>query len=76
MSANPRRRGAWSRIRHRLTYLISCQEATRLLSRLRDGRISFAERCKLRLHLLVCEACRRFKHQLELVREAMRRYRS
>ena len=55
---------------------MACKEATRLLSRLQDERLSLAERCKLRLHLLACEACTRFEHQLELVREAMRRYRS
>jgi putative zinc finger protein len=47
-----------------------------LLSRLQDGRISFGERRKLTLHLLVCEACSRFERQLALVREAMRRYRA
>jgi hypothetical protein len=62
---------------HRVTHLLlSCKDAARLLSRVQDGEISLVERCKLQLHLLACEACRRFKGQLRLVREAMRRYRS
>jgi len=40
------------------------------------GRISFAERCMLKLHLLVCHACTRFERQLEFARKALWRYRS
>jgi len=60
----------------RLTHLLTCRDATRLISRLQDERGSLAERWKLRLHLLACDACRRFSAQLHLLAETMRRYRS
>ncbi len=59
-----------------LTHMVSCKEATRLLSQSEDRPLSVFERIKLRLHLRVCDACTRFVHQLELMRLALQRYRS
>jgi putative zinc finger protein len=61
---------------HRLTHLVSCREATRLLSQRQDRRLRAAERAKLSLHLCVCDACSRFARQLALLRAALRRYRT
>lgn len=61
---------------HRLTHLVSCKEASRLLSRREERPLALAERVKLALHLSVCIACRRFARQLAFMREAMARYRS
>ena len=60
----------------RLTHMISCKEATRLLSQAQDRPLSVAERVKLRLHLAVCVACTRFSRQLALMRAALARYRT
>jgi putative zinc finger protein len=59
-----------------LTHMVSCKEATRLLSQQQDRTLSYAERVKLRLHLAVCAACTRFSRQLAFMREAFSRYRS
>ncbi len=59
-----------------ITHMISCKDASRLLSQLQDGEISWFDRVKLRLHLTACEACRRFERQLGFLREAMRRYKA
>lgn len=59
-----------------ITHMISCKDASRLLSQLQDGPVSWIDRVKLRLHLIACEACRSFERQLGVLREAMRRYRS
>jgi len=61
---------------HRLTHLLSCKEATRLLSQAQDRPLGYAERVKLRLHLTACAACSRFSRQMTLLREAMSRYRA
>ena len=61
---------------HRLTHMLSCKEATRLLSQAQDRRLSYGERIKLRLHLLACVACSRFSRQLAVLREAASRFRS
>ncbi len=59
-----------------LTHMLSCKEVSRLLSQREERRLSFLERVKLRLHLRVCAACTRFARQLDVLREAMHRYRS
>jgi len=58
---------------HRLTHVISCKEASRLLSQAQDRRLGWVERLKLRGHLALCDFCTRFEQQLKFMREAMRR---
>ena len=58
---------------HRLTHVISCKEASRLLSQAQDRRLGWPERAKLRVHLALCDFCTRFEEQLRFMREAMRR---
>ena len=60
---------------HRLTHVISCKEASRLLSQRQDRPLDFWESVKLRLHLGLCDICTRFSRQLDFMRDAMRRYR-
>jgi hypothetical protein len=61
---------------HRLTHMLSCKDATRLMSQAEDRRLSYGERVKLRLHLMACIACTRFSRQLAVMREALSRYRT
>jgi putative zinc finger protein len=61
-------------IRKALGHIISCKDASRLVSRAEDERLSPLSRVLLRLHLSVCEACTRFERQIRLLRAAMRRY--
>jgi len=58
---------------HRLTHMVSCKEASRLLSQAEDRRLALPERWKLRLHLYACSACTRFARQLAFMRKALRR---
>lgn len=60
---------------HRLTHMLSCREVTRLVSRMQDSPATLAERIKLRLHLLACDACTNFVRQMRVLRAAMRAYR-
>jgi len=55
--------------------LISCKEASRALSQMQDGSVSLPLYFRIRLHLLWCEACKRFEQQLHFLHEAMQRYR-
>jgi hypothetical protein len=61
---------------HRLTHVISCKEASRLLSQAQDRPLGWLERLKLRAHLALCDVCTRFSAQLQVMREAMQRYRA
>ena len=57
-------------------HFFSCREISRLLARLQDAPPTSWERVKLRLHLTLRDACRRFDAQLRVLRAAMRHYRS
>jgi predicted anti-sigma-YlaC factor YlaD len=52
---------------------LSCSETARLLSASRDHDLPRAERLAMRLHLIICKACRRYERQLALIEEAIRR---
>ena len=55
--------------------LISCKDASRLLSQMQDGNLPFLQSVRIRLHLLGCDACNRFAQQLRFLHRAMQRYR-
>jgi len=59
----------------KLGRLMSCKEASRAISRMQDGSVSVPLYLRIRLHLILCEACKRFEQQLRLLHQAMRRYR-
>ena len=50
--------------------MMSCQKTTQLLSESMERDISRIQRFTLRLHLLGCRSCSRFREQLFLLREA------
>lgn len=54
--------------------LPTCQEAHRLLVSKMDRELPAGERLRLRLHLLACDACTRFSHQMGFLRQAMHRF--
>jgi len=59
-----------------LGHLLSCKEATRVVSQAQERSLSAFERWKLRMHLAVCAKCTRFERQIRFMRDALRRYRS
>ena len=48
--------------------LLTCKEATRLVSQGLDRQLGPAERLTLRLHLLICDGCSNFSKQLAFIR--------
>jgi len=52
--------------------MLSCKQASQLISQSLDRRISLRERISLRLHLVVCDFCRRFNQQLNQMLSAAR----
>jgi predicted anti-sigma-YlaC factor YlaD len=54
--------------------MLNCHDATRMLSEAQDRPLVLNERARLRLHLLMCGACRRFETQVGFLRGAMRNY--
>lgn len=52
--------------------MLTCKEATQLLSQSQDRPLALRERLALRLHLLICDACSNFRRQLDFVSRASR----
>jgi hypothetical protein len=55
--------------------LISCKDASRLISQIQEGYVPLGQRLRVRLHLIWCEACKRFERQIRFLRVMMRHYR-
>lgn len=51
----------------------TCREVHQLVSESMDRQLTVTERLRMRLHLVVCEACTRFDGQMLLIRRAMQR---
>ncbi len=56
--------------------IISCREATYLISRNREKPIGLRARFKLLIHLLICEYCRRFMKQTKVIEAQAKKLRS
>ena len=54
--------------------MLTCKEASRLVSQGLDRSLGLAERLRLRAHLLICDACTNFRRQVEFLRKALQRY--
>jgi len=52
-----------------------CKETSQLLSQAQDRPLGFIERLRMRLHLAICDRCRRVSTQFDFLRAAVRRYR-
>lgn len=53
--------------------MLSCKEATRLLSEAQDRPLGLAEKLQLEIHLAICQGCRNFRRQMDFLRAACRR---
>ena len=51
--------------------MITCQHASRLLSQQQDEPLPFGKRLRLRLHLMICDACTNVSRQFAAMRMAM-----
>jgi hypothetical protein len=50
--------------------MITCKEASRMLSEGLDRDLALGKRAKLRFHLFLCTACSRVKHQFDFLHRA------
>ena len=53
--------------------MLSCEEATRLLSEAQDRKLVLPEKQRLEIHLAMCSGCRHYRKQMAFLREACRR---
>ncbi len=54
--------------------MLTCKEASRLVSTSLDRRLTLNERIRLHLHLWACDACMLFRRQAQFLRAAVRQY--
>jgi len=54
--------------------MLSCQQASELLSQGLDRRLTVTERMGVRIHLLMCRLCTQYEKQLRFVCQASRRF--
>ena len=52
--------------------MLSCREASHLVSESQERSLERLERRNLGLHLWICSNCRRFRRQIEFLRQALR----
>lgn len=50
--------------------MMTCKEATHLMSEGQDRQLRLSERIMLRIHLALCSGCSRYDKQLHLIRQA------
>jgi predicted anti-sigma-YlaC factor YlaD len=51
----------------------ACKEVTRIVSEGLDEQMPPAQRARVRLHMVVCDACRNVEQQFDFLRRLMRR---
>ena len=55
-------------------WMFDCREISRLVSISMDRELALRQRVGLRLHLMMCRYCARYRRQLLFLRELMRGY--
>jgi putative zinc finger protein len=53
-------------------WMYSCKEVTQMVSESLDHKLPLVQRIGIRVHLLMCKFCSRYRKQLLILREAMR----
>ena len=54
--------------------MLSCRQATELMSQEQDRPLTVAERIGLRLHVWICAGCNNYRRQMGVLRTACRRF--
>jgi hypothetical protein len=54
--------------------MLTCKQASRLISQRQDRALTVGERLSLRAHLAICAACARVSEQVDFLRRALARY--
>lgn len=53
--------------------MLTCKQASQIISQSLDGPLSGSDRIKLKFHLFLCGACNRFSRQLRFLSSAVKR---
>jgi len=50
--------------------MLTCKNATKLISKSQERPLALKERISLRFHLLICSGCNNYNKQMKLIRQA------
>lgn len=53
-------------------WMFNCKEVSRMVSEFMDRNLPFHQRIGIRIHMMMCEFCFRYRRQLLLIRETIR----
>lgn len=51
---------------------LDCKEVSRLISETQDANLPAPDRARMRLHFVMCQACRNVDEQMAFLRRAMK----
>ncbi len=54
--------------------MLNCRSETKLLSDAQDRKLTLSEKMSLKMHLMICPACRHFAEQMQTIRKLSRAY--
>lgn len=54
--------------------MLSCKDATRLMSEAQDRDLAMTETIGLEMHLLICAGCRRYREQMDFLHQICRQH--
>ena len=74
MAATLFQRSRNSMMRLMVRVMPSCKEISQLVSASMDEKLPLRKRLSIRLHLVMCDLCRRYEKQLHLLRGGGRHY--
>ena len=52
--------------------MLSCKQASKIISQSLDKPLTMRERFALKLHLIICKYCKRFSQQVQTLRVALK----
>lgn len=52
--------------------MLTCKQASQIISQSLDKPLSWSDRMRLKFHLLICNACNRFNQQMRLLNIAVK----
>ncbi len=53
--------------------MMTCKQATKLMSQGQDRQLTLHERLRLRVHMFICRGCSNYNKHLDVIRTAMKR---
>ena len=52
--------------------MLTCKQATKLMSQTQEKKLSLRKHVTLRLHLTMCSGCKNYNKQMDFIRKACR----